>query len=90
MSNSIQIPHTVGEFTRTQRRILEMLNDGTYRTREELLTCLQDSQADYSTLSVHIFNIRRIIERKGFFIATIRLGRKNCISYYQLVRHISR
>jgi DNA-binding response OmpR family regulator len=48
-----------GRYTATEHRILARLSDGLPHSREDLLKCLEDSQAELATLQVHISNIRK-------------------------------
>lgn len=52
-------------FTKTQRRMLNVLADGKRHTREELQACMPDPEAARSSIKQHICNIRKRLEAVG-------------------------
>lgn len=52
-------------FTPTERRMLAMLADGLPHRKKELHLCLGDELSDFSTVRVHIHNIRKKLRRYG-------------------------
>ena len=45
-------------YTPTQQKILDVLNDGKAHSRQELIDCLDDAVADRKNLNVHLSNLR--------------------------------
>lgn len=64
---------TGSKFTPVQRKIMDLLSDGRPHTVAELCDCLWDDQAAYSTVRVHIMNIRKILRPKGHDLVVTRL-----------------
>ena len=69
-------------FTRTEQRMVEILEDGKRHTREELLESCRDELASMDTLYVHISNIRRKIPAGQDILCVFRERRM----HYQWVR----
>jgi hypothetical protein len=53
------------KLTPTQRRMLSLLADGLPHTREELHACLNDEQADLSSIQGPISNLRKLMRPHG-------------------------
>jgi hypothetical protein len=70
------------KLTPTQRRMLSLLADGLPHTREELHACLNDEQADLSSIQGPISNLRKLMRPHGHDI--ICELHKRAISY----RHV--
>lgn len=51
-------------FTPTQSRLLLVLNDGGFHSREEMLRAI-DELADLGTLRVHLCRIRKVLRNRG-------------------------
>lgn len=52
-------------FTPTQQRILDVLEDGTDHTTQELQACLDDELAGGTALSFHLAGIRKLLRQRG-------------------------
>lgn len=51
--------------TPTQRRLVEVLNDGRRHTPEELRTCIDDELSHKRNLNVHIYWLRKQLNSVG-------------------------
>jgi DNA-binding winged helix-turn-helix (wHTH) protein len=78
----IQKGKSVPEFTRTETRILNLLNDGLHHKRDEVFKCLDDEWASNAALQSHISKIRAKLRPLGQDIA---LERRNWASWYRRV-----
>ena len=73
--------------TKTQRRLMNILEDGLYHDRSELFNCLNDELTELITLRVHIHNIRKKIRPLGQDIScesVYEASKRTC--RYRLVR----
>ena len=70
-------------YTPTERRIMEVLSDGMYHTREELHECLNDDLCVLSRIQMHVSNIRKKLNRIG---QDIICGLHRGKPHYRLVR----
>ena len=52
-------------YTPTEQRIIDLLSDGLPHTRADVIKCLKDHLADFNTLAVHMFNLRRKVRPCG-------------------------
>ena len=75
------------EFTPTELRMLEILNDGLCHTKEELSECLDDNLSSANTVWSHTFNLRRKLKMKGLGIL---FEKYKCKHYYRQVRFIGK
>lgn len=71
------------EFTPVQQRFVDVLRDGKPHTRKELILCLQDSEATWDNISVHMSAIRRVLRPRGLEVLCVFFKRQ---LGYQLVR----
>jgi DNA-binding response OmpR family regulator len=78
----------VPQFTATEQRILKVLADGRPHTVDELLACLEDSQAELNALLIHIFRIRRKMRPHDQHIRTL-LATKDYPTAYVHVTNIN-
>jgi len=70
-------------FTPTESRLVKMLSDGKPHSRRELLTCIDDDQAEFSNLRSHICSVRKKVKPLGEDIMFVS---GNCVSGYRHVR----
>lgn len=71
--------------TPTQQAIFDVLSDGRFHTRWELIACLPDSMGGIESLRAHLTGIRKVIEPRGMTIRnTIDTRRKG----YVMVRFL--
>lgn len=75
-----------GQFTPTQQRIMNVLNDGLTHPKSELMACLDDEMSDKSNLSVHLTYLRRKLRKKGLEIVSSKHGGNTT---YRLVRTLT-
>jgi DNA-binding CsgD family transcriptional regulator len=71
-------------FTPTERRIMEILIDGSDHHKEELAKCMEHD-TELRTLAQHISNMRKKLRPKGFDILLSMNGKL----YYRCVRLLS-
>ena len=70
-------------FTPTQQRIVDVLQDGQPHHRNELFQCLNDDLTTYTTLKVHLCNIRKVLRPLGQDVICELSGQQ---VYYRLAR----
>jgi DNA-binding CsgD family transcriptional regulator len=52
-------------YTPTEGILITLLSDGLAHSRDELLACLEDDQATYQNVKVHISHIRKKLRPRG-------------------------
>lgn len=52
-------------FTEVESRMLDVLKDGGPHTRQELLACLNDDQAEVRNIYAHVSSIRKKLRVRG-------------------------
>lgn len=72
-------------FTPTQQRMLNVLADGRCHSAQELHACLFDDLAPLSAIYFHVSNLRKVLQRQGEDIATVK---QFGLLYYWHVRRI--
>jgi hypothetical protein len=60
-----------GEFTLTQRILVEVLKDGQPHKRADLMEYLPDNLSSSGALRFHICNIRKILKTRGMDIVCV-------------------
>jgi len=75
-------------YTRTEKRLMDVLSDGMPHHKEELWACIDDELSGENTLRVHMTNLRNKLRPAGMDVLLDRCG--NCAYRYRLVRLISR
>jgi hypothetical protein len=73
---------TSSNFTPTEYRIMEVLQDGLPHTREEIHGCLQDELSSLDAIKPHICSLRPKLEKQKLGILNTRLQGRKC---YQLI-----
>ena len=73
---------TTPTYTPTESRLVAMLSDGKVHSRRELLTCIDDDQAEFANLRVHLSRVRKKVQPLGQDIMYVS---GNCTSGY---RHV--
>ena len=71
----------------TQRRMMDVLQDGLPHPAKELHACLYDDQGPMKNISAHLAWLRSAIRPLGNGIIALRNGEQG--TYYQLVRLIA-
>lgn len=71
------------KLTPTQRKIMDLLNDGEPHVRADLLACLWDELGSLGTVRVHVHHLRKLLKPLDRDIVTRMIGRT---LYYQQVR----
>ncbi len=74
---------TTPTYTPTEQRLVAMLSDGKTHSRRELLTCIDDDQAEFSNLQWHLSQVRKQVRPMGQEIMFVS---GNCVSGYRHVR----
>lgn len=77
----------MAEFTRMQRRMIDVLEDGLPHSASELHACLEDTLAPMNNISAHLTAIRKLIRPEGFDVICHRNG---VGPTYRLVRLIQK
>lgn len=76
--------------TRTERKILKVLQDGLPHTKEELLLSYSDEYGETNGLKAHIGHIRGKIERYGFTVKAVARGRASDYQMFRLLHSPSK
>jgi hypothetical protein len=78
--------------TPTQKRIIDVLQDGHLHTKEELWACLNDELSGPSALRMHLSLLRKVIRPGGRDVITrVARGKDKAIvnTTYQLVHMLA-
>ena len=70
-------------FTPTQRKLMNLLQDGQAHPRDSLCRCFPDELANPNNIRVHITYLRRKLKLQGMDISCETISR---VCYYRLVR----
>lgn len=72
-------------FTRTEQKILRVLDDGMPHAGDELVRSFDDSESTIVNVQAHLVRIRRVLRRFGEDIIFTRVGAERR-GFYQRVR----
>lgn len=63
--------------TPTERRLFNILRDGEYHSKQELMTALEDGIEDLPNLRLRIHHLRNKLKRIGINLACVFGGKKS-------------
>ncbi len=74
--------------TKIQSRMMEILEDGEIHCWNELLSCLQDTEAEKGAVIKHIYFLRKVLN--PYRLGVISVDRQRGEIGYRLVRFLNR